>query len=97
MAHAYGVHLEPKDGGAVLGPAIDETDLDVDRGGTIGQLIDAWLPVTLAVNSLNRCMGQPDFYPFVLTPIVIGKLGFIHDLIRSPISMDPPSKLARAR
>jgi hypothetical protein len=97
MANAYGLHLEPKDGGTALGPAVDETDLDVERGGTIEQLIDAWLPVTLAVNSLNRCMGQPDFYPFVLTPIVIGKLGFIHDLVRSPISMDSPSKLAIAR
>jgi hypothetical protein len=26
-------------------------------------------------------MGQPDVYPFVLSPPVIRKLGFIHDLV----------------
>jgi len=34
------------------------------------------------VNNINRCMGQPDLYPFVLTPAVIHKLGFVHGLIR---------------
>jgi hypothetical protein len=43
--------------------------------------VAAWLPLTFAVNSLNRSMGQPDLYPFVLSPTVIGKLGFIHTRI----------------
>jgi len=46
----------------------------------IRTLIDAWLPLTHAVNSLNRCMGAPDLYPFVLSPPAIEKLGFIHRL-----------------
>ena len=46
-------------------------------------IIDAWLPLTFAVNSINRSMGQPDLYPFVLPPPVIGKLTFIHDLIHA--------------
>jgi hypothetical protein len=33
------------------------------------------------VNSLNRSMGQPDLYPFALSPGAIAKLGFIHELI----------------
>ena len=41
----------------------------------------AWLPLTIAVNSLNRSMGQPDLYPFALTPVTIEKLRFIHDLV----------------
>jgi hypothetical protein len=28
-------------------------------------------------------MGQSDLYPFVLSPGVIGKLGFIHELLQS--------------
>ena len=28
-------------------------------------LIDAWLPLSLALNSLNRTMGLSDLYPFV--------------------------------
>ncbi|WP_311182745.1 putative zinc-binding metallopeptidase [Hymenobacter volaticus] len=37
-----------------------------------------WLPLSLALNSLNRSMGLPDVYPFVITPAVIEKLTFIH-------------------
>ena len=49
----------------------------------LNRLIGAWLPLTFAVNSLNRSMGQPDLYPFVLSPAVVTKLGFVHRLIRS--------------
>jgi len=37
--------------------------------------------MSFAMNSINRCMGQPDFYPFVLSPPAIAKLGFVHELI----------------
>jgi hypothetical protein len=47
------------------------------------RIIDAWLPLTFAVNSINRSMGQPDLYPFVLSPAVIWKLTFIHDQIHA--------------
>jgi len=59
-----------------------EVDFDPHTATSIRQLIRRWLPIAGAVNSLNRCMGQPDLYPFVLTPAVIGKLGFVHDLVR---------------
>jgi hypothetical protein len=42
------------------------------------RIINSWLPLTFAVNSINRSMGQPDLYPFVLTPAVISKLAFVH-------------------
>ncbi len=41
-----------------------------------------WLPLNFAVNSLNRSMGHPDFYPFVVSPTVVAKLKFIHELCR---------------
>ena len=50
--------------------------------GAIQPLVEAWLPLTFAVNSLNRCMGTPDLYPFVLSPPAIAKLGFVHRLVR---------------
>jgi hypothetical protein len=28
-------------------------------------------------------MGARDLYPFILSPAVIGKLGFVHGLVRS--------------
>jgi len=33
------------------------------------------------MNSLNRAMGNPDLYPFVLSPAVVAKLGFVHDVV----------------
>ncbi len=56
-------------------------DFDPHNASGIEQLIDAWLPLTFAVNSLDRSMGIPDLYPFVLSPAVIGKLGYIHGLV----------------
>lgn len=45
-------------------------------------LVNAWLPFTFAMNSVNRAMGLRDLYPFILSPAVVGKLGFIHGLVR---------------
>lgn len=50
--------------------------------GNFNDLIAAWLPVTLAVNELNRSMGLPDMYPFVLSPPALDKLRFVHELVR---------------
>ena len=43
----------------------------------------ALVPLTLALNSLNRSMGMKDAYPFVLSPKVLEKLRFVHVLIQS--------------
>jgi hypothetical protein len=45
------------------------------------RLIDAWAPLTIALNGVNRSMGQRDLYPFVLNVDVMRKLEFIHDVI----------------
>jgi hypothetical protein len=47
------------------------------------KIIAMWIPLTFAVNSLNRSMGHQDFYPFVIAAPVIAKLKFIHDQIRA--------------
>jgi hypothetical protein len=51
----------------------------------IDRLIEAWIPLTFAANSLNRSMGLPDLYPFLLSPPVIEKLTFVHSCIRTQI------------
>ncbi len=51
-----------------------KVDFDPYRSPDFGRLIEAWLPLTFAMNSLNRSMGQPDLYPFRMTPATIGKL-----------------------
>jgi hypothetical protein len=40
-----------------------------------------WLPLTKGLNQINRSMGRPDLYPFVLTQPVIVKLAFVADLV----------------
>jgi hypothetical protein len=47
----------------------------------VKQLTNTWIPLTFALNSLNRTMGREDLYPFILSPLVIEKLGFVHDLV----------------
>jgi len=55
------------------------------------QIIKWWLPLTFAVNSLNRSMGHSDFYPFVITEPVVKKLQFIHELcLRNAGNMNFP-------
>ncbi|WP_188577474.1 putative zinc-binding peptidase [Tistrella bauzanensis] len=81
-AHVHGLHLKPRNILDPTAPADVAIDFDAYRQRDFDSLIDAWLPLTYAVNSLNRSMGQPDLYPFVLAPRVIDKLRFVHDLIR---------------
>jgi hypothetical protein len=33
------------------------------------------------LNNLNRSLGLPDGYPFILAPPVLDKLRFVHDTI----------------
>ncbi len=80
MASAFGITIAPH----VADKDEDlETDVsfDMHRALPMQQLIDEWLPLTYAVNSLNRSMGQPDLYPFVIPPPVVQKLSYIHQII----------------
>ena len=43
-------------------------------------IISLWFPLVFAMNSINRSMGMPDLYPFVIPPKVIEKLTFIHEV-----------------
>ncbi len=45
------------------------------------RLIDSWYPLTYMLNSLNRGMGVPDAYPFVLPAPAVQKLRVVHEII----------------
>jgi hypothetical protein len=80
MASAFGVRMRPKvDERGELTTRIDFDPYDLL---SIGELIDNWVPLASLINNLNRAVGQHDAYPFVLTPLVIEKLGFIQQLAR---------------
>jgi hypothetical protein len=80
-AGAFGLRVSPQiESGPELAAIID---FEPHHERDLNRLIEAWLPLTFAVNSLNRSMGQPDLYPFVLPPAVINKLSFIHERIHA--------------
>ena len=56
-------------------PARFDEKMDFDT------MLTEWIPLTCALNSINRGMGLADLYPFVIPPAVVEKLRFIHDMI----------------
>ncbi|MCB8874740.1 zinc-binding metallopeptidase family protein [Acidisoma silvae] len=86
-AKAFGVRIHPMN-------AVDlQADITLNPygAGAVEGLIEAWLPLTFAVNSLNRSMGVGDLYPFILTPAVIHKMDFIHQLVQRTLPDDQPA------
>ena len=78
-ANAFGLVVKPKlSKGMAARIDFDPPHADLDR------IIESWLPLTFAVNSINRSMGAPDLYPFVVSGPVIEKLGFVHGCFRDP-------------
>lgn len=56
------------------------------------QMIEMWLPLSWALNMINRSMGKQDLYPFVLPVAVLDKMRFIYTIV-DEITSDP-GKLA---
>ena len=84
---AFEMRLTPKLRGGEGAQASTCIDFDPYETPDFQRVIEAWLPLTYAMNSLNRSMGQPPLYPFKLAPAVIAKLAFVHERIyaaRSP-------------
>ncbi|MDQ0392974.1 zinc-binding metallopeptidase family protein [Labrys monachus] len=78
-ALAYGIDVKSR-----FGPANTrkiDARFEPYAAGSVDELINAWVPLTIAINGVNRSMGQPDLYPFVLSHPVTVKLQYIHDLI----------------
>lgn len=79
-AYAYGISIRPRAGRSA--DLTTRADFDAYRMSDFDALVQAWLPLTYAMNSINRSMGQPDLYPFVLASPVLDKLRFVHNVIR---------------
>lgn len=52
---------------------------------TFDGMIQAWSVLAVALNSINRSMGLADLYPFVLSPAVIAKLRFVHEVVQTNV------------
>jgi hypothetical protein len=45
------------------------------------RILARWLVLSEASNSINRCMGLPDLYPFIISDVTARKLAFVHELL----------------
>ena len=75
--------MEPRTAGFALGAVWPFTSVDLYRVEHFDALLERWIPLAIAMNSLNRSMGHSDFYPFVIPAPASEKLRFIHDLVRA--------------
>lgn len=78
-ASELGLSLDPTTGRSISLP--EPEAFDPYHNPDIDELIEKWLPVSVALNLLNRSLGQADAYPFVITPAIISKLSLVHDII----------------
>jgi hypothetical protein len=74
-AAACGLALRPRRPDEPSLKAVPESTRSFKR------MIDAWFPLTYALNELNRGMGLADGYPFVISTPAIDKLRFVHETI----------------
>lgn len=80
-ARSLGVSTEPmRDPSREL-----STDVDFDpyRTTDARRLTEAWVGVSVMLNELNRSMGLPDAYPFVLSGPIVEKIDFIARLVQA--------------
>ncbi|MCI0655433.1 MAG: putative zinc-binding peptidase [Methylococcaceae bacterium] len=62
----------------LITPEVNDFDIDMQQ----------WVELAIVANELNRSMGQPDVYPFVISTNVRAKLNFIHRMVQNPIFVD---------
>jgi len=77
-ARAFGLALRPPVLKSAHELKVKTHGLDFDD---VDDLLTAWAPLTVALNSLNRSMGVSDAYPFVLSEPAVQKIRFVHHVI----------------
>ncbi len=77
-ARAAGLALNPRRADEpALTLASDPLKSQADFNG----MVEDWSALTYVLNNLNRGLGLPDGYPFILTAPVIAKIAFVHQTI----------------
>ena len=82
-ARSFGIALRPSATGSGGEKAARTLEVRLRRldFDDFEDLMHAWVPLTIALNSLNRSMGLSDLYPFVLPEAAVEKIRFVHDVI----------------
>lgn len=79
-ARSFGVGVHPERAGAES--MAKESGFDPYGQADFAPILEHWLPLAFALNSLNRSIGHEDAYPFVLAPTAVEKLHLVHRIIR---------------
>jgi hypothetical protein len=77
-AHFFGLKVDPS---ATLEGMAANVSFDPYTQSDFQAIVRTCVPLSFAVNSINRAMGVPDVYPFVISDAVVEKMKFIHQLI----------------
>ena len=64
-----------------LAPAGATADSPLPGDTGFERIVELWLPLTWSLNMINRSMGHPDLYPFVLPAPALEKMRFVHRLV----------------
>ena len=80
-AMGYGVNLERNEGNVRPFTRDDLYSSEDPAAETFLHLLNGWSRIVLLLNELARSMGQPDFYPFVMSKPVVAKLQFIQIVV----------------
>jgi hypothetical protein len=62
-------------------------------------LLNSWIEMIMVLNELARSMGQPDFYPFVMSKPVVAKLQLVQMIVidaHSPSATEPKTRVEAA-
>ncbi|ESQ94677.1 zinc-binding metallopeptidase family protein [Asticcacaulis benevestitus] len=80
-AHMFGIALAPMSHDFLAAHANFDpySVLDFER------IAEVWIPLSLALNTIHHSMGERDLYPFILTPVIKGKLAYVHSLLTRQI------------
>jgi hypothetical protein len=82
--------------GPGLGPELMAAPA-LEPGDRFEDVLGDWLPLTYALNAVNRSMGRDDLYPFVLSPAVVAKLSFVHRLLAARGTPKRPGPVSPGR
>ncbi|MEV7552952.1 putative zinc-binding metallopeptidase [Amycolatopsis sp. NPDC089917] len=62
-------------------PATSVDAIPDEHNDDFVSLVSTWIPLSRALNQLNRSMGKDDLYPFALSPAAHEKLRFTNEVI----------------
>ncbi len=78
-AHSFGMSIDPAESPDKMMNA--KADFDPYQNPDMERILKVGVPLTFAINSLNRGMGRPDLYPFVINASVREKLAYVNKVV----------------